>query len=105
MPAQTPDLTGSWEKCTSSPCSQVYPDMIRFQPNGQYVGQKSAPGMFSIWDVGTFEVMDDRQVNLSTANDAVITYAYSLSNDMLTFTDPDGCEFRFERAVPGAGLK
>jgi hypothetical protein len=97
MPTQTPQLVGNWAKITSSSCSQVYPDTIHFQEAGLYVGQMDSPGTFTFWDVGTFEVIDSEQINVSTANDAIVTYEFSISNDVLTFKDPDGCEFNYRR--------
>lgn len=93
-----PTIVGGWEKTSSARCDQRYPDRLQFQENGLYIGQKDPPGSFSFWDVGTFEVVDEQEIKLSTANDAVIAYAYALSADTLTFTDPDGCAFSYRRA-------
>jgi hypothetical protein len=97
MPTQIPQLVGNWAKITSSTCSQVYPDTLQFQEAGLYAGQMHSPGTFTLWDVGTFEVIDPEQIKVSTANDAIITYEFSISNDILTFKDPDGCEFNYRR--------
>lgn len=88
---------GSWEKTTADPCSQVYPDTIQFQENGLYFGQKEPSGTFSQWDVGTFEVVSPEEVKISTANDAIITYEYTILNDQLQFVDPDGCAFDYRK--------
>ena len=37
---------------------------------------------------------------LSTANDAVIRYRYSLSGDRLQFEAPDGCTIAYAREAP-----
>lgn len=97
MATQTPQLVGNWEKITRSTCSQVYPDTVQFQENGLYFGQKDPPGTFTQWDVGTFEVVDPKQIRISTANDAIVTYEFSLLNDVLTFIDPDGCEYNYHK--------
>jgi hypothetical protein len=97
MLTQTSQLVGIWEKFTSSTCSQVYPDTLQFQENGLYFGQKDPPGTFSYWDVGTFEVLSPKQVKISTANDAIVAYDFSISQDVLTFKDADGCEFKYRR--------
>ena len=97
MPTQTPQLVGNWEKTTSSTCSQVYPDTIQFQEGGLYFGHKDPPGTFTQWDVGTFEVVGPKQIKISIANDAIVTYEFSISNDILKFVDSDGCEFTYRR--------
>lgn len=97
MPIQTPQLVGNWEKSTSSTCSEVYPDGIQFQEGGLYFGHKNPPGTFTQWDVGTFEVVSPEQIKISLANDAIVTYEFSILNDVLKFVDPDGCEFNYQR--------
>jgi hypothetical protein len=99
MPQQTPQLVGSWEKITRTACGETYPDSIQFQEVGLYFGQKNPPGTFTQWDVGTYEIADPKQIRISTANDAIVTYEFSISNDVLTFVDPDDCEFRYRRVA------
>lgn len=99
MPEQRLQLVGNWEKTTVSACSQVYPDTIQFQEGKLYFGQKDPPGTFAQWDVGTYEIVGPQQVKISTANDAIITYEFSISNDVLAFVDPDGCEFKYRRII------
>ena len=99
MPEQRSELVGNWEKITRSACSQVYPDRIQFQEGKLYSGQKDPPGTFTQWDVGTYEVVGPKQIKISTANDAIITYEFSISNDVLTFEDPSGCEFKYRRVT------
>lgn len=98
MPAQTPQLIGNWTKITHSTCSHLYPDTLQFQETGLYTGQMDLPGEFTLWDVGTFEVIDSEQTKISTANDAIVAYEFSISNDVVTFKDADGCEFSYRRA-------
>ena len=99
MPTQSPQLVGNWEKITHSECDQLYPDTIQFQEGGLYYGQKDPSGTFTQWDVGTFEVVDPKQIKISTANDAIIIYEFSISNDVITFIDPDGCEFKYRKVL------
>lgn len=97
MTKQTLQLVGKWEKTTRSACSQMYPDHIEFQERGLYYGQKEPQGTFTQWDVGTYEIVDPTHVKISTANDAIISYEFSISNDVLKFEDLDGCEFKYRR--------
>lgn len=94
---QIPQLVGNWEKITRSTCSEIYPDILRFQPGGLYSGHQNKPGVFTQWDVGTFEIISSKQIKISTANDAIITYEFSVLNNTLTFRDPDGCEYQYRR--------
>jgi hypothetical protein len=97
MLKQTPQLSGNWEKIAGSQCSQIYPDRIEFQERGLYFGHKDPPGTFTWWDVGTYEIVSPTQVKISTANDAIITYDFSIVDDVLTFVDPDKCEFKYRK--------
>ena len=90
-------IIGRWEKLTDSPCSRTYPPALEFQARGLYFGTKADPGDFAQWDVGTFEVVNARQMKISTANDAVITYQYTLEKDVLTFVDEEDCRFQYRR--------
>lgn len=97
MPMPTSHFIGSWNKITPSECSRAYPDTIRFQENGLYFGHKEPPGTFTRWDAGTFEVVGPRQVKISTANDAILSYEFSIVNDLMTFIDAEGCECSYRR--------
>jgi hypothetical protein len=99
MPEHMPKLVGNWEKITHPACSDVYPDRIQFQEGELYSGQKDPSGTFTQWDVGTYKIASPRQIKISTANDAIITYEFSVSDDVLTFIDPDGCEFKYRRVT------
>ncbi|MGH9841709.1 MAG: hypothetical protein ACREEM_23395 [Blastocatellia bacterium] len=98
MPGKTILLAGKWEKVTASSCSRKYPARIEFQPRGLYTGATNPPGEFTWWDAGTWEAAGSGQVKLSTANDAVITYKYSIAGAVLTFKDPEGCEFKYRKS-------
>jgi hypothetical protein len=97
MQTQTKHFVGSWEKITRSSCSNLYPDTIQFKESGIYFGQKDPPGTFIQWDAGTFEVISHKQIKISMANDAIVVYEFSIQNDVLTFIDPDGCEYSYRR--------
>jgi len=99
MPAQTSALIGTWEKLTESPCSQLYPQSLRFEATGNYYGQPALAGGFTLWDTGTFEVAEPTRVKLSTANDAVVAYAFSLAHGVLTFTDAQGCAVSYRKGA------
>src|SRR5215213_6843159 len=66
-------IVGEWEKISRTACGEIYPDSIRFQKNNLYFGRKDPPGTFTQWDVGTYEVVGPEQINISTANDAIVT--------------------------------
>ena len=95
MSTPTQQLVGNWEKLSRSKCSQIYPDKIQFQETGLYFGQMEKHGMFSQWDVGSFEVVSSNKIKISIANDAIITYEFSIQKDILTFIDQDGCEYKY----------
>jgi hypothetical protein len=91
-------LKGKWLKSSTAPCGHDYPDIMVFQDDGLYSGTMNTPGEFTRWDVGTYSVASARQIKLSTANDALITYDVSLSGSALIVVDPDGCEVRYRRS-------
>jgi hypothetical protein len=97
MAANEKALIGSWEKITSSPCSETYPDRLEFRDGGRYRGQKEPVGTYAVWDVGGFEIIDEKQVKISTASDSIISYEFSLSGDSVTFVDPQRCEIKYRR--------
>lgn len=90
-------LTGEWRKLTASSCGELYPDQLIFQENGIYFGRRDPAGTFTTWDAGKYELVGPEQVRLSTANDAILSYRYSLVGDLLTFEDGQKCVFRYQR--------
>jgi hypothetical protein len=86
---------GQWRKATRTPCSERYPDRLLFREGGIYTGHTEPPGAFTHWDVGTFEVVGPDRVEISTANDAVVSYTFTASGDTLSFRDPEGCDFEY----------
>jgi hypothetical protein len=91
------DVIGNWQKMTQSACSSAYPDHIEFQAGGLYFTQKASSSIYTQWDAGTYEVVNLKQIKISTANDAVITYQFSIAETVVTFVDPQGCEFQYRR--------
>ena len=93
------ELYGRWEKLPHPPCAQRYPDSLEFQERGLYVGRSEPPGTFTLWDAGTFELLDSQHLQLSTANDALVTYDVSWQQGRLTFVDADGCVFAYRKVT------
>ena len=99
MPSKNQQFQGTWIKTSVSPGNDIYPDRIVFKKNGLYFGNKERPDTFTCWDVGTYEVVSENQVRLSTATDALITYQFTMSGDNLRFVDPQGRELDYRRVV------
>jgi hypothetical protein len=97
MPEKMLHLVGHWEKVTDSPCSRVYPKHLEFLEKGLYFGMGMEPGNAPGWDTGTWAIVSHTQVKISTVHDAIITYEFSLVEDILTFVDLDKCEFQYRR--------
>lgn len=97
MPEETSPFVGNWEKISNSACSHKYPDRVEFQERGLYFGKSKQPGGFMQWDVGTYEVASPRRIKISTANDAIVTYQFSISDDVLILIDPDECKFEYRK--------
>ena len=93
------NLEGTWKKTTQTPCSQIYPDEITFKKQGIYFAQNDPETtVHPIWDSGGYKVIRANQVKISTANDAEITYKFSISEDTLTFIDGTKCEFQYQKS-------
>lgn len=88
-------IVGRWRTVTDDPCGGRYPDVLEFRDRGVYTGQSQSG--FTLWDAGSYEPAQDGSIRISTANDAMIPYRYTLSGDALTFRDPEGCEFAYRR--------
>jgi hypothetical protein len=91
-------LAGSWDKTTISPCGEFYPDHLEFKENGIYAGRRDPPGTFTTWDAGKYEIAGTGRVRISTANDAIVAYRFTLAGDVLTFVDDDACRVAYRRA-------
>lgn len=79
------------------PVRRAVSRQARIRDGGLYFGHKDPAGTFTQWDAGTWEMAGSNQIKLSTANDAVISYEWSLSGDLLTFKDAEGCEFQYRK--------
>ena len=97
MPNQ--NILGAWDKVSTAGCAAQYPHSIRFESSGLYFGESDPPGEFTQWDAGTHEITGPDTVKISTANDAVITYRFSVDGETLKFVDPDGCEFSYRKVA------
>lgn len=98
MPDIPDHLVGAWRRASDATCAAQYPIALRFEASGLYRGATEPPGQFSTWDVGTWRV-DGGALAISTANDAVVRYPFTLAGDVLQITDPAGCRFDYRRAV------
>ena len=90
-------LNGIWTKITQSDCGQLYPAQLEFKDNDRYsAAADDGATQHPIWDVGTWTVAE-KTIRLSTANDATITYAISLKDNVLTIKSPDGCTLAYRK--------
>lgn len=97
MTAKVSQLVGTWQRISTAECSQLYPAMLQLQENKLYEGQSSPGREFTIWDVGEYEIISDHEIKISTANDAILLYQYSISSELLTFVDSDNCKFQYRK--------
>jgi hypothetical protein len=91
-------LVGTWQRSGSDACAASYPVNLRIDANGLYTGAAEQAGEFTLWDAGTWRGKGPGKVALSVANDAVITYAYTLAGDVLTITDDKECRVVYRRS-------
>lgn len=90
---------GEWTRLPGAPCAAAYPDRIHFREGGLYVGSREPEGSYTEWDAGTWKVVAPGRVDISTANDAIRSYDYSVDGGgVLSFRDANGCEFSYRRA-------
>ncbi len=90
-------LPGNWHRNGQEHCAAGYAEHLHLQSNGLYSGSSEPAGTFTWWDQGTWKLQAPGKLALSTANDEVVTYTYSLNDGTLTFTDPAGCRFSYRR--------
>lgn len=93
----TSPLLGTWQKVSTGSCAQPYPAVLQLQEGQIYTSQPGADQGFTLWDVGEYEVLSDREIRISTANDAMRSYRYALSEGTLTITDADDCDIQYRR--------
>ena len=90
-------LTGKWRKVSTTECGGGYPDEIEFFARPRYLASKGPGQGFIWWDAGSYEVTGESEVRISIATDEQVSYRFSISADLLTFVDKDGCEFQYQR--------
>ena len=90
-------LVGKWKKTSKGECDKQYPDEIEFHDHPRFLAKKGPGQDFIIWDVGGYVVTAPDRVQIQNATDEQVPYEFSLSGDVLTFTDRDGCEFKYQR--------
>ncbi|HMG35204.1 MAG TPA: hypothetical protein VKM94_14790 [Blastocatellia bacterium] len=90
-------IAGKWRKISTAECDKRYPDEIEFFEPSRYLAKKGPAQNFIWWDAGTYQLVSESEVRITTATDALTTYRYSISGDFLKFVDSDGCEFEYER--------
>jgi hypothetical protein len=98
MRSGDPRLVGSWQRSGSEPCAARYAASLRIDANGLYFGQPEQAGEFTWWDAGTWRVNTAGELSLSVANDEVITYRYTLADDVLKITDLQECTAVYRRS-------
>lgn len=90
-------LKGAWKKVRHDGCRETYPDVIVFQEKGIFNSELNTPGdKHPIWDVGTYKI-EGSSLQLSTANDRIVSYPFRMENDHLLIVAEDGCELLFQR--------
>jgi hypothetical protein len=98
LDSQKSKLVGKWEKITFTKCSEIYPDKLEFMTNGIYAGSSSDVALVSpYWDAGSYQLLSEDQVRISTFNDEEVKYYFTTSADTLIFTDGNECEFKYRR--------
>ena len=90
-------LVGKWRKISTGDCDKKYPDEIEFHENPRFLAKKGPGQGFILWDAGGYQVTGAAKVTIQIATDEQVPYEYSISGDILTFIDRDGCEFKYRR--------
>ena len=94
-------LVGRWKRqpapAGAAAAQEMFPDLLEFEAGGLYRGTPASPGVFLLWDVGTYELEAAGRLRLSTANDAKISYAYTLRGGELTVEDGQGGKLTYRR--------
>jgi hypothetical protein len=92
------NLIGKWKKVSTVKCAETYPDGLEFFDT-RYLGKKGRGQRFIWWDVGGYQVIAADRVKIDIATDEQVVYRFSISDNVLTFVDREGCEFKYRRAV------
>lgn len=91
------NIEGNWKKTSAEQCANKYPDEIEFQERPRFLARKGPDQGFIWWDAGSYEIVGNDQVKISTATDEQVIYGARLEGDLLTFTDKEGCTFSYKR--------
>jgi hypothetical protein len=94
-----PYLQGQWRRLSTAACADRYPAELTFAL-ATYRGARGEGQGMIWWDAGTYRLVDDQRLVLSTATDELVAYPVRLTDQRLMFTDPDGCEVTYERIDP-----
>lgn len=89
-------LLGTWRKISSAECDRQYPDEIEFR-EATFLARKGPEQGFIVWDAGGWALSGEDEVMIEIATDEQVRYALSIDGDVATFTDREGCEFRYRR--------
>jgi hypothetical protein len=92
------DLIGKWKKISTAKCDETYPDGLEFF-EATYLGKKGQGQRFIWWDAGGYQVIAADRVKIEIATDEQVVYRFSISENVLTFVDREGCEFKYRRVV------
>ncbi|MCW3997955.1 MAG: hypothetical protein NWF10_05225 [Candidatus Bathyarchaeota archaeon] len=80
------EIVGKWIKINDLEGSEIYPDEIDFQENGIYFGKEGVgTELFTLWDVGTYQIVSENMIKISTANDEIIAYRFWIEEKILRF--------------------
>jgi hypothetical protein len=92
-------LAGKWTKVGGDPGSSGYPDELELLPGGRYVGgMRPGAREHARWDVGTYRRLADGLLGITTANDALGRYRFTLDGERLTLIDEAGATIAYRRA-------
>ncbi len=91
-------LRGTWQKISSEECDRQYPDEIEFR-EATYLARKGPGQGFIVWDAGGWQIAGPDEVKIEIATDEQVPYRFSVADDVVTFSDRDGCEFQYRRVV------
>lgn len=94
LPNPTPTPTGNLfsDLFSGLTCDMVYPQSIEFFRDGTYAGQ-----IGYMWGGGNYAVLENGRIKLDTVQGGMSVYNFSISGNILTFTDDAGCTFRYQR--------
>ena len=91
------EIIGTWKKTSKNDCGGKYPATIEFKQNGLYQAEAAENAtIHPVWDTGTYKIVKTK-INISTSNDAIVAYEFTLQEKALFIKDPEGCSIKFQR--------